>query len=96
MAPPSAPRTVRAGRLAPILRAGRFFSFPAEPAALPTTGEIMNENRRSIEPVVFWGSAGLIVIFVFLSFIYTMELGDTFQTVQSLFSTCAGWIYILG
>jgi choline/glycine/proline betaine transport protein len=51
--------------------------------------------RKTIEPVVFWSSVVLIVFFVFLSFIYTQQMGDVFKNAQSLFSTYAGWIYIL-
>ncbi len=53
-------------------------------------------NKPTIQPVVFWTSAALIVVFVFLSFLYTEELGDTFKMIQKLFSTYAGWLYILG
>jgi len=55
-----------------------------------------NDPQKTIEPRVFWTSACLIVVFVFLSFLYTQELGDTFKTVQGVFATYAGWIYILG
>lgn len=51
---------------------------------------------KTIEPVVFWASSALIVVFVLLSFIYTKQMGDTFGHVQKLFSTYAGWVYILG
>jgi choline/glycine/proline betaine transport protein len=53
-------------------------------------------QRKTIEPVVFWASCGLIVLFVLLSFVYTKQMGDTFGQVQKLFSTYAGWVYILG
>jgi choline/glycine/proline betaine transport protein len=52
--------------------------------------------RKTIEPVVFWSSVVLIVFFVFLSFIYTQQMGDAFENAQGIFSTYAGWIYILG
>lgn len=52
--------------------------------------------RKTIEPIVFWSSVVLIVFFVFLSFVYTQQMGDAFETAQGLFSTYAGWIYILG
>lgn len=53
-------------------------------------------HDRTIEPTVFWVSSALIVVFVFLSFFYTRELGETFTAVQQAFSTYAGWVYILG
>jgi len=56
----------------------------------------MKENEKTIQPVVFGASAVLIVLFVFLSFAYSKQLGDTFNSVQTLFATYAGWIYILG
>jgi choline/glycine/proline betaine transport protein len=52
--------------------------------------------RKTIEPIVFWSSVVLIVFFVFLSFAYTQQMGDAFENAQGLFSTYAGWIYILG
>lgn len=52
--------------------------------------------RKTIEPIVFWSSVVLIVFFVFLSFVYTQQMGDAFENAQGLFSTYAGWIYILG
>lgn len=52
--------------------------------------------EKTVEPVVFWASAVLIVVFVLLSFVYTSEMGSTFKSIQTLFSTYAGWIYILG
>lgn len=52
--------------------------------------------RRTIEPVVFWSSVILIVFFVFLSLVYSQQMGDAFETAQGLFSTYAGWVYILG
>jgi choline/glycine/proline betaine transport protein len=51
--------------------------------------------RKTIEPVVFWSSVVLIVFFVFLSFVYTQQMSDAFENAQGLFSTYAGWIYIL-
>jgi len=54
------------------------------------------KNRPTIQPVVFWTSALLIVVFVFLSFLYTKQLGTTFKTIQEVFATYAGWVYILG
>ncbi len=53
-------------------------------------------QQKTIQPVVFWSSTALIVFFVLLSFAYTREMGSGFKTVQTLFSTYAGWIYVLG
>lgn len=52
--------------------------------------------EKTIQPVVFWTSAGLILFFVLLSFLLSRELGQVFKQAQSLFSTYAGWTYILG
>ncbi len=54
------------------------------------------DPKKTVEPTIFWASAGLITLFVALSFGYTKELGETFGSAQKLFSTYAGWFYIIG
>lgn len=47
-----------------------------------------------VHPWVFFGSAGLILLFVGITIIFQHFLGDVFQTMQSYMSTYAGWFFI--
>ncbi|MCH8544280.1 MAG: BCCT family transporter [Alcanivorax sp.] len=55
----------------------------------------MKTSNLTIQPVVFGASAALIVLFVVLSFLYTQEMGETFDSAQAAFATYAGWFYII-
>ncbi len=45
--------------------------------------------------MVFGWSAALVVVFVVLSYLYGQGLGTTFERIQEVFSTYAGWVYVL-
>ena len=55
----------------------------------------MKTSKLTIQPVVFGASAALIVLFVILSFLYTQEMGETFDSAQAAFATYAGWFYVI-
>ena len=55
-----------------------------------------SRSGKAIQPAVFGLSAALIAFFVILSFLYTSQLGETFRSVQRIFTTYAGWIYVVG
>lgn len=47
-----------------------------------------------VHPWVFFGSAGLIFLFVGITLVFQHFLGDVFQTMQSYMSTYTGWFFI--
>ena len=48
-----------------------------------------------IHPIVFWGTAGFIGIFVTLCLLNITRMNEVFATMQAFISETAGWIYIL-
>lgn len=55
----------------------------------------MKPSNLTIQPFVFGASSALILLFVVLSFLYTAEMGETFNAAQAAFATYAGWFYVI-
>lgn len=50
---------------------------------------------KSIQPWVFFPSAGLIVLFVALTLIYQESISTLFETTQAFIATKFGWLYVM-
>ena len=54
-----------------------------------------NELGLQIHPTVFWGTAGLIFLFVIICLLNISRMNAVFLLLQSLIAEKAGWFYIL-
>ena len=55
----------------------------------------VNPSGLNIHPVVFWGTAGFIVLFVSLSLLNISRMNTFFVYLHSFISEKAGWFYVL-
>ena len=54
-----------------------------------------NSLGLQIRPTVFWGTAGLIFLFVIICLLNISQMNTVFLLLQSLIAAKAGWFYIL-
>ena len=59
------------------------------------TGEASGRPRADFNPIVFFGSAGLILLLVLFSVIFPDVAGSTFSTIQAWIVDTFGWFYML-